>query len=62
MSTQNLLTVDKATTIRQDGEAEFVTLDAAIQPDKRLANLLRRRSRWHHRANDWQPERPTAGT
>jgi hypothetical protein len=34
MSTQNLLTVDKATTIRQDGEAEFVTLDAAIQPGR----------------------------
>jgi hypothetical protein len=34
MSTQDLLTVGKATTIRQDGGAEFVTLDTTIQPGR----------------------------
>jgi hypothetical protein len=40
MSTQDLITVVKARTIRQDGGVEFVAHDASIQPDRcTFANL-----------------------
>jgi hypothetical protein len=40
MSTQDLLTIGQAKTIRQDGGVEFVTHGASIQPDRyRFANL-----------------------